>query len=178
LASAEELIREAQYACHNIGHGSIDERNFRARAKKYAKRIIRKYPASVEASQARTILSQLNVRVDIQLPPSPLAQSDAATDFKKDHAVDSGHTASVASTPVASSPGFQRAKGTDDWRGLFRRFVELPLNKKKILGIIIAIALFFPGGIFAVSGLVVFYALQTALLKKHLDLLLKRFGSE
>jgi len=56
--------------------------------------------------------------------------------------------------------------------------MELPPNKKKMLGIIATVAIFFPGGIFAVSALIIFYALQTALLKKHLNLLLKKLGSE
>jgi hypothetical protein len=54
----------------------------------------------------------------------------------------------------------------------------LPPNKKKMLGIIAVVAVFLPGGIFAVSGLIIFYALQTALLKKHLNLLLEKLGSE
>jgi len=178
VASADELIREAQYAFGNIGHGSTDERKYRARAQKYASRVVRKYPTSIEASQARTILDQLSIRIDVRSPPGMSPQADAAADFERSHSPGSGHTKIISGTPLTSASRLQRANDNDDWRGLFRRFVELPHTKKKILGIIAAVAIFFPGGIFAVSGLIIFYALQPALLKKHLNLLLQKLGSE
>lgn len=182
MSSADELIREAQYAFRNISHGSTDERKYRARAKKYAKRVIRKYPTSIEASQARTILRQLGEYVEIASPPTtpPLvapAESNAASEFIKDHAADSGHTANVSNKPVASGSRFQNAVADEDWRTLLRRFMELPGSKKKFLGFILVVALFFPGGIFATSGLAIFYAMQPALLKKHLDQLLTKLGA-
>jgi len=83
----------------------------------------------------------------------------------------------ISSAPSPSGSHFQQAIG-DEWRGILRRFIELPQSKKKILGIVAAIAIFFPGGIFAVFGLIAFYAMQPALLKKHLNLLLVKLGSE
>jgi hypothetical protein len=177
VATADELIREAQYAFRNIGHGSTDENKYRARATKYAKQVIRKYPTSIEASQARRILNQLNVQIDIQLPPAISLQPDAAAAFEKSHSLGSGHTGNVSSTPVASGSRFQQANDGEDWKSLVRRFMNLPRGKKKILGIIVFFAIVFPGGIFAVSGVIIFYALQTALLKKHLKLLLAKLES-
>jgi len=178
VASADELIREAQYAFRNISHGSTKKKKYSARAEKYARRVIRKYPASIEASQARAILDQLNVRIDVRSPAGVSPQQSAAADFESSHSTASGHTGNVTGTPPTPGSRFRQANDDQDWRGLFRRFVELPGNKKKMLGIIAAVAIFFPGGIFAVSGLIIFYALQTALLKKHLNLLLDKLGSE
>jgi hypothetical protein len=176
VASADELIREAQYAFRNVGHGSTDEKKYKARAEKYAKRVIRKYPVSIEASQARRILDQLNVQIAIEPQPVVSPPPDAAGDFEKSHSSISGHTSNLSSAPLASDSRFQQSDNAEDWRGLIRRFMELPRNKKKMLGVIAAVAIFFPGGIFAVSGLIVFYALQTALLKKHLSLLLNKLS--
>jgi len=176
VASAGELIREAQYAFRNISYGSTDVRKYKARAAKYAKRVIRKYPVSVEASQARRILDQLNVQIAIQPQPIVAPPPDAAANFEKSHSSSSGHTSGLSSTPPASGSRFRQSSDAEDWRGIIRRFIELPSNKKKMLGIIAAVAIFFPGGIFAVSGLIVFYALQTALLKKHLNLLLNKLS--
>jgi hypothetical protein len=59
-----------------------------------------------------------------------------------------------------------------------QRFSDLPNNKKKYLAIALFFALVFPGGIFFMGGLAVLYALRPALLKKHLDHLLRALGSE
>jgi hypothetical protein len=178
VASADELIREAQYAFRNISHGSTEKAKYTARAERYAKRVIRQYPATIEASQARNILNQLNVRVDVRPPPDIAPQTDAAADFERSHSSASGHTRNDHSTPTASASRFQQPKDVEDWKALVQRFMLLPPNKKKMLGIIAVVAVFLPGGIFAVFGLIIFYALQTALLKKHLNLLLEKLGSE
>jgi len=178
VASADELIREAQYAFRNISHGSTDIAKYTARAERYAKRVIRRYPATIEASQARSILNQLNVRIDVRSSPAVSPQADAAADFAKSHSLASGHTGNASSTLTASGSRFQQTKDVEDWKALVRRFMLLPPNKKKLLGIIAVVAVLVPGGIFAVSGLIIFYALQTALLKKHLNLLLEKLGSE
>jgi hypothetical protein len=177
VANADALIREAQYAFGNISHGSTDERKYTARAKKYAKRVVRKYPASIEASQARSILRQLDVSVDLLPPPVVPSKTDEAIDFEKSHAKGSGHSGSFSRKPVAHSTHFERAVPSEDWRNLLRRFTELPGSKKNFLGALFVIAIFFPGGILAVSGLVIFYALKPALLKTHLDQLLIKLGS-
>jgi hypothetical protein len=167
MMSADELIREAHYAFRNIGHSSTSENKYRARARKYAKQVIRKYPVSIEASQARRILDQLNVRVDTQLPSAVSPRQVAAADFEQSHSSASGHTKNITRTPLAGS-------NAEEWRKLVRRFADLSRNKKRFLGIIVFVAILFPGGIFGVGGLVIFYALQPALLKTHLGLLLNK----
>ena len=179
MASADEIIREAQYAFRNISPGSTDERKYKARAEKYARQILRKYPASVEASQARQILVQLNLQVPVQsqlvAPPT-----SAAADFEKSHSADSGHTKNPSRPPASLNAALQQSGMAEDWRDLIRRFMDLPPGKKKTIGVVafFAIVFFFPIGIFIVSGLVIFYALQTALLKKHLDQLLNKLESK
>ena len=177
MASADELIREAQYAFGNISFGSTDEKKFRARAAKYAKQIIRKYPVSIEASQARDILNQLNFRVDVRSPFGKAPQANASADFSKSHSRDSGHTSNGGSAPLAPTSLYQQAGEKEDWRELIRRFMKLPKSKKNFLGIIVVFSVLFPGGIFAVSGLVIFYAVQPVLLKRHLNLLLTKLES-
>jgi len=179
VASADELIREAQYAFRNISHGSTDERKYRARAEKYARQIIRKYPASIEASQARQILVQLNFQVPVQSQPAA-PPSNAAADFEKSHSADSGHTTNFNPRPTSLRAALQHSGVPEDWRDLIRRFMELPPGKKKMMGFVLffAIVFFFPIGIFIVSGLVIFYALQPALLKRHLTQLLNKLESK
>lgn len=179
MASADELIREAQYAFRNIGHGSTDARKYKARAEKYARRIIRKFPVSVEASQARQILAQLN----LQIPAAPQTLAppvNAAADFEKSHSADFGHTTNLSPVPVSFDAALQQSGMTDDWRNLIRRFMDLPRGKKKTIGIVVffAIVFFFPIGIFFVSGLAIFYATQPPLLKKHLEQMLNRLESK
>jgi len=179
VASADELIREAQYAFRNISYGSTDARKYKARAEKYARQIIRKYPASIEASQARQILAQMNLQIPVQSQPVA-PPPNAAADFEKSHSADSGHTTNLNPRPTSLHAALQQSDVPEDWRDLIRRFMYLPPGKKKTIGIVIffAIVFFFPIGIFIVSGLVIFYALQTALLKKHLDQLLNKLESK
>jgi hypothetical protein len=60
MATAEKLLHEAQYAYQNISFGeSRDNRRSRSRATRLAKKIIRKYPVSMEAGEARALLRRL-----------------------------------------------------------------------------------------------------------------------
>ena len=60
MASAENLLHEAQYAFQSISFGDTREnRKNAARAKSLAMRIIRRFPASSEASGAHAILRRL-----------------------------------------------------------------------------------------------------------------------
>ncbi|MCH9696239.1 MAG: hypothetical protein K0U72_17115 [Gammaproteobacteria bacterium] len=60
MATAEKLLHEAQYAYQCISFGeSRDNRRNRSKATSLAKKIIRKYPASMEAGEARAILRRL-----------------------------------------------------------------------------------------------------------------------
>jgi len=60
MASAEQLLHEAQYAFQCISFGeSRENRRNAARAKSLCKKIIRKHPGSMQASEAHAILRRL-----------------------------------------------------------------------------------------------------------------------
>jgi hypothetical protein len=60
MASAEKLLHEAQFAFQSISFGeSLSNTRNAAKAKLLCKKIIRKYPASTEASEAHAILRRL-----------------------------------------------------------------------------------------------------------------------
>ena len=60
MANAEKLLHEAQFAFQSISFGDTpDNRRNAARATSLCKKIIRKYPASMEASEAHAILRRL-----------------------------------------------------------------------------------------------------------------------
>ncbi|MDH3621641.1 MAG: hypothetical protein OER91_12160 [Gammaproteobacteria bacterium] len=60
MASAEKLLHEAQYAfqCISFGQSRENSRN-RSRASSLSKKIIRKYPGSMEAGEAHALLRRL-----------------------------------------------------------------------------------------------------------------------
>ncbi len=60
MANAEKLLHEAQFAFQSISFGETpDNRRNASRATSLCKKIIRKYPASMEASEAHAILRRL-----------------------------------------------------------------------------------------------------------------------
>ena len=60
MANADELLRDAQYFFHSISFGDTREnRANKARVTSLTQKIIRKFPESMEASQARVILGKL-----------------------------------------------------------------------------------------------------------------------
>jgi hypothetical protein len=60
MASAEKLLHEAQFAFQSISFGeSISNTRNRMKATSLSKKIIRRYPASMEASEAHAILRRL-----------------------------------------------------------------------------------------------------------------------
>lgn len=78
MATAEKLLHDAQYAFHSISYGeSRDNTRHRRRALALAKKIIRKYPASVEAREAHAILRRLGE--EAYVPRMPLAHRHAET---------------------------------------------------------------------------------------------------
>jgi len=63
MSDVNELLSAAQYALQNVGHGSTDSSKFAAKAKKLARKVLRKYPDSQEAAGAQLILEQLGERI-------------------------------------------------------------------------------------------------------------------
>ena len=76
MATADELLRDAQYAFHSVSFGDTREnRRNKARAKSLSQKIIRKFPDSVEARQAHSILGKLQGRAH-----TPRFEHDHASD--------------------------------------------------------------------------------------------------
>ena len=159
MASAEKLLHEAQYAfqCISFGESRENARN-RSRAISLSKKIIRKYPASMEAGEARALLRRLGEEAyssnlskrhrhisQAEHHRTPLAMPKPA-----DYAV---------RTPVPQSmdAGDQAAE-TLDWGGLLAMLFALP---KAILFFIAVGALFLFGlfGPFLFIPLVLFVLL-------------------
>ena len=63
LSDAAEMLRAAQYEFQNVSPGAMDSKKHSAKAKSLARRIIRKFPDSHEATASRSILKNLGERV-------------------------------------------------------------------------------------------------------------------
>ena len=156
MASAEKLLHEAQYAfqCISFGESRENSRN-RSRATSLSRKIIRKYPGSMEAGEALALLRRLGEEAyrsdmptrhrhitEAEHHGSPLARP-AAADF-------------ALRTPVPQSvdTGDQATENLD-WAGLVALVFALP---KVILGLIILGGLFLFGlfGAFLFVPLVLF----------------------
>ena len=60
MATAEQLLHEARYAVNSISFGqSRQNRRMASKARSLCRRIIRRYPTSVQAGEARIILDRL-----------------------------------------------------------------------------------------------------------------------
>ena len=74
MATAEQLLNEAQYAFANISFGeSFANTRHAARAKSLCRKIIRKFPATMEAGEARAILKRLGEEAYTSEMPTPWA---------------------------------------------------------------------------------------------------------
>lgn len=141
MSDAAELLREAQFAFHNIGIGSTSERRYRMQAKHFAKRILRSYPATMEAREAREILRRLLERYEAQEQPLAIRVREQ-----------------------------QQERGLAEMRELMQRLVAIPPQLKRVLFFVsAAMFLFMPVLLIPVIGIIAFYVLNRGLLKKHLD---------
>ncbi len=159
MASAEKLLHKAQYAfqCISFGESRENARN-RSRAASLSRKIIRKYPDSMEAGEALALLRRLGEEAYRSEMPtrhrhitqaehhgSRLARPEAA-----DYAL---------RTPVSQSMDTgEQATETLDWGGLVALVFALP---KVILGLIAFGGLFLFGlfGPFLFVPLVLFVLL-------------------
>lgn len=127
MASAEHLLNEAQYAFASISFGeSASNARHRARAKSLCRRIIRQYPTSMEASEARTVLKRLGEESFVPKMPDRYRHMTRAS-----HHVDEGTTPAAVSVDGAGDAAL-------DWAGL----VALVLKTPRIVLAVIAVALF------------------------------------
>lgn len=175
MASADELLREAQYALQNVGPGSTDEHKYTVRAKSYALQLIQKYPHSIEAAQARDILGQLNIQIakpaSRTLTRRPLANPLRSPATARPLAV-------PANQPKVNRFAARPTVTDNQWRTIFKRFTAVPSGKKRVFfGILLLLVVLVPFSLFFFAGLLVLYAFNLPLLKQHLLLLLGRIES-
>lgn len=142
MASAERLLNEAHYAFANISYGeSLSNKRHAARAKALCRKILRRYPSSMEASEARAILRRMGEESYVStLPVQHRHVTNAAQhiDGKK-----------RTTTPTVSGSTGSPAL---DWSGLIAVILMTP---KIVLGILGAVAF----ALFALFGPIVLVAL-------------------
>ena len=162
MASADELLREAQFAFQSIGAGSTDERKNTARAKRIARRIVRAYPAGIEAAQAREILRMLGAD-DGWRAAQPADSAAAAV-----------NDASTQAYPFGRKITAER----DGWFDLYRRFAALPYLRKRLLVAAVFFLVLLIGFTPFLLIFAVFYVYKPALVKEHLGRLLQMIHPE
>ncbi len=158
MSGIDELIREAQFVFANIGPGSANRRKNTARARRLAKRVIRQSPQSIEAAQARIILTNLEVN-----PPR---------EPRTLHPPHSAHPQHVSQQSHHGAKDTANAINNDDWRSLQRMFFDLPSLTRKILIAAVAVFVIIPGSWFVLIGLALMYAIRPRVLRQHVHVLL------
>lgn len=163
MATADKLLHDAQYAFQSISFGqSRDNTRNRSRAKSLCMKIIRKYPATMEAGEAHAILRRLgeeaytsnlskthrHVASAIHHKPKPTTPIGRVHKHvsREDHYSAKALARAKARTPVPDSQFSAFDDGTAEtlnWAGLVGLLLALP---KAILGLI-AFAGFFLFGI-------------------------------
>jgi len=128
MASAEHLLHEAQYAfnCITFGESRENSRNA-ARAESLCRKIIRKYPDSMEAGESHAILRRLGE----EAYTSKMRSRHRHIEQSEHH-----RTSAPANTPEPRRARKPRAAPVDgevafDWSGLIAWLVSLP---KAVLG--------------------------------------------
>ena len=143
MASAEKLLHEAQYAFQSISFGeSRENKRNRSRATSLSRKIIRKYPASMEAGEAQALLRRLGE----EAYSSNLAKRHRHIAQAEHHSSPSANPGApdyLVRTPVPQSMDTgDQAVETLDWGGLLALLFALP---KAILFFIAVGALFLFG---------------------------------
>ena len=142
MASAEQLLNEAHFAFASISYGeSLANKRNAARAKALCRKIMRRYPSSMEASEARAILRRLGVESYVSTLPDTHQHMTQASHHL-------GKETHGASREVASTTGGPAL----DWSGLITVLLMTP---KLVLGVLGAVGF----ALFALIGPLVFVAL-------------------
>jgi hypothetical protein len=176
VASAETLLAEAEFASRNITPGSTDEKRYTALAKRYASKLVRKYPASQEADQARDILRHLGIGVAAKpvsrprrsLNPSP--HVDHTPEAPHRHELRTPVPKAVAPLVVESKPrrnNRSRDPLDDSWQNIWRIFAALSYTKKKIIAFVLMLAVVFIGFTPFLLLFFLYYAAQPAKIRSH-----------
>ncbi len=177
MASAEKLLLEAEFAFRNISPGSADEKKFTARAKRYASKLVRKYPASTEAKQAHNILRRLGVgysSVKSRSSRSRLASRSPHADHTSEaphrHELKTPKQSARGSLVAADARDRSRQKrnlSEDGWENIWRTFLGLSHTNKKILTFLLIFALVVIGFTPFLLVFFLYYAAQPALIRSH-----------
>lgn len=135
MANADELLREAQYAFQSITYGeSFANKRNAAKATALCRKIIRKYPRSMEATEAYALLRRLGME-----------EYSSKMGVQHRHVTQEQHHRPAAGE---ITPAREQRFAVDgepevlDWAGIARWFFNLP---KTILIFIIFIGLFLFG---------------------------------
>jgi len=134
MASAEQLLNEAQYAFQSISSGeSRDNRRNASRANSLCRKIIRKFPTSTEAAAAHGILRRLGEEA-----------YTSSLDLQHRHSTE--HTFHEAPSPASQ----QRITQDDetvvvDWRGLLNLIFNTPKSSLAVVGTVAFVLFAFLG---------------------------------
>jgi len=137
MASAEQLLNEAQYAFHSINSGeSRDNRRNASRAKSLCRKIIRKFPTSTEAAAAHGILRRLG-------------DEAYTSNLDAQHRHSTEHTFYEAPSP-ASQQRFTQGDETValDWRGLLNLIFNTSKSSLAVVGTVAFVLFAFLGPFF------------------------------
>jgi hypothetical protein len=177
VASAEKLLLEAEFAFRNISPGSTDERKFTARAKRYASKLVRKYPGSSEAEQAHNILRHLGVgyssvksRLSTSRPASRNPHADHTREAPHRHELKTPKPSKRGSLVVGDSKDrFQKERNLseDSWENIWRIFLGLSHTNKKILAFLLMFAFVVIGFTPFLLVFFLYYVAQPALIRSH-----------
>ena len=135
MASAEQLLNEAQYAFQSITAGdSRENRRNAARAKSLCQKIFRKYPGTTEAVVAHGIMMRLGAEV-----PMPRVHESHNTDntVTVTEVVSQDTSNSGYSTEPRVTPGSSQGGEALDWAGLIAVILG---TSKAVLGIVAFVA--------------------------------------
>ena len=153
MADAGELLREAQYTFHNVSHGeSPDNRRNTARAKSLAHKIIRKFPTSAEADQARQILDRLDPD---SATPSRQREPEHPFDQRDHHdQVDQHHR------PIDIDVRDKRRTSTKhDWKKLLLRLSQMHSTIRNLILVgMFMLFILVPFAAFVIVAVVIFLA--------------------
>jgi len=145
MASAEKLLHEAQYAfqCISFGESRDNTRN-RSRASSLCRKIIRKFPTSMEAGEAHAVLRRLGE----EAYSSKLALQHRHTSQAEHHQTPAPKPTSKARAKARATRASQRTFVTDDevesldWGALTKWLFTLP---KYVFGLIAFAGIFLFG---------------------------------
>lgn len=152
MADAGELMRDAQYAFFNITNGeSHGNRKNTFRAKTLARKIIRKFPGSIEAGQAQQILDRLDpdsvTHSTQKVPEHQFDRKDRHEQLEPDHRTLDG----------SRSPDGEAREGDRDWKKLLLQLTQVHRNSRNfILVAIFLLVTLLPFAALAILAIILF----------------------